>query len=430
MRPPPTTAEIVEAIALREPLRPALWEDTSRLTYGQFHGMLAQCALLLLRLGVRSGERVAVAGPGIGVQMVLLLAAEGLGAMTASFAPEGDVDAQAIFRHADWVFAGAPQAVPPGVRFHLIDHRFVRALAEPLGHVRPAWSALPMDQPQRLSRTSGSSGPSQLMVLDRAAQEFWLELGRMTGGPGAQLRLLMLGPLLANVAFTRSSACLRRGGLLMIGTGRDIAQLAPTGIWGLPVQLERLMGELPPGYVSPQPVEVASVGGLLSARLRAQVHAAFGGRLMNRYGSNEVGTICDDLDAQGQGVISPGVDVRIEDAEGNELPAGAEGIIAVRTPALARGYLDRPEDTARAFRDGWFVSGDVGAIVGWRLLRLAGRHDDLVNLGGLKMPARQIEDDIRQGAAAVADCAVQAVNLEGGHITLGIALVLKAGAST
>lgn len=427
MRPPPTTAECIEAIALREPGRPALWEETSRLTYGEFHAMLVQCALLLQRLGVRRGHRVAVAGPGIGVQMVVLLAAEGLGAVTASFQAENDVDAEALFSHVDWVFAGVPQGVPPTVRFHPIDAAFVRALAAPLGHERPAWSALAYGEAQRITRTSGSSGRSKWMVMDRAAFEHWLALGRMADGAGRQLRLLMLGPLVVQTAYSRSSACLRAGGLLMIGHGRDIAQLAPTGVWGLPLQLERLLRELPPGYVAPQPVAVASVGGLLSVQLRAQVQAVFGDRLSNRYGSNEVSGICDDLDAQGVGFLGAGVDVRIEDGQGRELPAGSEGVIVARTPAVVRGYLDLPEETARVFRDGWFVTGDIGAIVGWRRLRLAGRHDDLVTLGGLKVPAAQLEAAVR-GQPAIAECAVQAVLLEAGRVTVGVALVLRPGA--
>ncbi|QJW84113.1 hypothetical protein HK414_10070 [Ramlibacter terrae] len=94
------------------------------------------------------------------MQLVVLLAAEGLGALTASFGAEDDVDAEAIFRHVDWVFAGRPQTVPPGVRFHAIDPQFLDTVAQPLGRERPAWSAADYREPQRMSRTSGSSGRS------------------------------------------------------------------------------------------------------------------------------------------------------------------------------------------------------------------------------------------------------------------------------
>lgn len=428
MRPPPTTVEIVEALALRDPARPALGEETSELSYGQLHALLVQAGLQLQRLGLRRGDRVAVAGPGFGLQLAVLLAAEALGAVTASFQAEGDPDAPALFAQVQWVFCARPQAVPPGVRMQVLDAQFLRLLAQPLGGERPAWLALEAHEPQRIARTSGSSGHSKLMVLSRRAQEYWVHLGLTLQGTGAQLRLLVLGPLVINGAFTRSSACLRQGGMLLVGSGADIEGLAPTVVWGLPVQLERLLAELPAGYVAPQPVAVASLGGLVAPELRARLQAVFGGRIANRYGSNEGGAVCDDLDAQGIGVLAPGVEVRIEDEQGAELPSGREGVIVVRTPGMADGYLGQPEDVARAFRGGWFVTGDVGALVGWRRLRLAGRHDDLVNVGGIKLPAARIEAEIRR-QPAIADCAVQSVVLEGGAVTLGVALVLSPEAS-
>lgn len=428
MRAPPTTVEIVEALALRDPARPALREETSELDYGQLHALLVQAGLWLQRQGLRRGDRVAVGGPGFGLQLVVLLAAEALGAVTASFQAEGDPDAPALFAQVQWVLCARPQAVPPGVRMHVLDAEFLRLLAQPLGGDRPAWLALEAHEPQRIARTSGSSGQSKLMVLGRRAQEYWISLGLTLQGTGVQLRLLMLAPLVINGAFTRSSACLRQGGMLLVGAGADIEQLAPTVVWGLPVQLERLLAGLPAGYVAPQPVAVASLGGLLAPELRVRLQAVFGGRIANRYGSNEAGAVCDDVDAQGVGVLAPGVEVRIEDEGGTELPPGREGVVVVRTPGMADGYLSQPEEVARAFRDGWFVTGDVGALVGWRRLQLAGRHDDLVNVGGIKLPAARIEAQVRQ-QPAIADCAVQAVLLEGGAVTLGVALVLAAGAS-
>jgi acyl-CoA synthetase (AMP-forming)/AMP-acid ligase II len=138
--------------------------------------------------------------------------------------------------------------------------------------------------------------------------------------------------------------------------------------------------------------------------------------------------ICDELDADGTGVLGPGVDVMILDAAGRPLPPGQEGIIAVRTPTMADGYLGRPEETAAAFRDGWFISGDVGALVGRRRLRLAGRHDELVNIGGLKVPAPQIEQQLR-AQRPIADAAVVTVHLQRGAVSVGIALVRAPGAS-
>ena len=429
MRAPPTTIEIFEELALREPREAAFEEEGEALDRGQFYAMIVQCALLLRRLGVRPGDRVAVSGPGFGVQFVLLLAAEGLGAVTASFQAEDDPDRDFLFARVQWVFSARPQQVPAEVRFHRIDEAFVRTLAQPLGAERLSWFATPLDAPQRITRTSGSSGRSKFMLLKRQVQEMWVATGveKNTYGPGT--RALILAPLVMNSAFARSCACLRRGGMVLAaGRGVLLPQLRPTHVWGLPMHLEALLRDAPADYVSPAPVQVATVGGAMPPGLRANARRVFHGWIKNRYGSNETGGICEDLDAHGVGVLGPGVEVRILGPQGEELPEGQAGVIAVRTAATIDGYLDQPEATAAAFRDGWFVSGDYGMLVGYRRLRLLGRHDDLVNIGGLKYPAADVEADLRK-QPAIADCAVQAVQLEDGEVTIGIALVCAPGAT-
>jgi acyl-coenzyme A synthetase/AMP-(fatty) acid ligase len=122
------------------------------------------------------------------------------------------------------------------------------------------------------------------------------------------------------------------------------------------------------------------------------------------------------------GVVSAGVDLKIVDEAGRELPVGQLGIVAVRTPGMAQAYIDEPEASKTAFRDGWFHSGDWGALVAPRVLRLAGRHDDLINAGGLKIAATLVEAEVRD-LVKPQDCAVLSVNLDGGATTLGIALV-------
>lgn len=428
MRPPPTTAEYLVSWALRAPAHPALREEGTEVTYSQLCGMVIQAVHLLRRHGVKRGDRVAVAGPGFGIQLVVLLAAEGLGASTLSFQAEGDPDIDFVLSHAEWVIARVPQVVPAPARFIALDDAFLRELRQPVSELDGLWAPLEAHEIQRISRTSGSTGRSKFMPLSRRAQEYWvsgsLDVKRYT----PDTRLLICGPLVMNVAFTRSSTCLRSGGLVMAGSGAWLPQLAPTDLWGLPVQIERLLHEAPPDWRSAQPVPVSTVGGVLSPALRQRLREVFHAEPVSRYGNNETGVICDDLDAGGTGVMRHGVEVRILDAEGRDQPRGVWGRIAVRTPSMAEGYIDLPAETAQSFQNGWFISADVGALVASRRLRLAGRQDDLVNIAGIKMPATQIEDALRAGGE-VRDCAVVAVNLQGGEVTVGVALVLAPGAT-
>ncbi|MEJ5990118.1 class I adenylate-forming enzyme family protein [Ramlibacter sp. PS3R-8] len=427
MRAPPLTAEWIENAALRAPRRPALRDNALALDYGQLHAMVTRCTGWLRDRGVQRGDRIAVGGPGFVTQMIVLLAAEAVGAVTASFVAEGDPDAPFLFTQVRHVIAETPQDVPSGVAFHALDDAWMQELGSAPVPGQVTWTPPPWDAPHRIVRTSGSAGASKFMVLTRGAFEYRLRMGP-DAPTSPDTRLLMLAPLVVNACWTRSSTVLRQRGLVMVGGGADIVQLAPTEAWGLPMQLQRLLGELPAGYRAPRPVNVATAGALVSAADRTRIRSVFGGTITSRYGNNEAGSVCDDLDAAGRGLVSAGCDLRIVDEEGRELPQGAYGRIALRTPSMVTGYLDRPEETAAAFRDGWFVGGDVGAMLGSRLLQLAGRQDDLVNIGGLKFPASRFETVLRE-QPAIADAAAVAVHLEDGAITLGLAVVLSDGAT-
>jgi len=170
------------------------------------------------------------------------------------------------------------------------------------------------------------------------------------------------------------------------------------------------------------PVDIATNGGFASAQLRARAERVLRGSVRSRYGANEVGGICEVMDVQGIGVVGAGVDLRIVDEFGHELPQGRLGIISVRTPGMVAEYIGDPEASKAAFKGGWFQSGDWGTLIGPRTLKLAGRYDDLVNAGGLKVPAATVEAKVRE-LVNPTDCAALAVNLDGGATTLGIALV-------
>lgn len=84
--------------------------------------------------------------------------------------------------------------------------------------------------------------------------------------------------------------------------------------------------------------------------------------------------------------------LRITDAEGRTLPPGAEGHFEVFSPTMFEGYADRPEWTAAAYTpDGWFRTGDLGAIDESGYIRITGRVRDVINRGGEKIPVAEVE---------------------------------------
>ena len=85
---------------------------------------------------------------------------------------------------------------------------------------------------------------------------------------------------------------------------------------------------------------------------------------MHSYGLTETSPILTTLGWNHHLAGRPlvGVELRIVDEQGNDLPAGEAGEIAVRARNVSPGYLDRPDETAAVFRGGWFFTGDIGRL--------------------------------------------------------------------
>src|SRR5439155_10826420 len=86
-----------------------------------------------------------------------------------------------------------------------------------------------------------------------------------------------------------------------------------------------------------------------------------------------------------QGVAVPGVELRICDEAGNELPwdGTTVGEVEVRGPWIARAYLEPDDDSNTArFHDGWLRTGDVGSVTPDGCLQVVDRVKDLIKSGG------------------------------------------------
>ena len=87
----------------------------------------------------------------------------------------------------------------------------------------------------------------------------------------------------------------------------------------------------------------------------------------------------------------PGLQMRIVDERGQPLPAGETGEVIVRGPNVSTGYHNRDEETARAFRGGWFHTGDVGRLDEDGNLFLVDRMRDVIITGGENVYSTEVE---------------------------------------
>ena len=142
--------------------------------------------------------------------------------------------------------------------------------------------------------------------------------------------------------------------------------------------------------------------------------------LLERYGMTETGMILSNpLDGERRpgcvGLPLPGVEARLVDERGRPVTPGESGEVEVRGPLVFREYWGRPQETAAAFRDGWFRTGDEARLENGSYRLLGRRAVDILKTGGHRVSAIEIEEVYRTHSA-VHDVAVVGVpDLEWGQ---------------
>jgi len=94
------------------------------------------------------------------------------------------------------------------------------------------------------------------------------------------------------------------------------------------------------------------------------------------------------------GVPLSGIEVKIVNDKGEELPPGEIGELVVRGPNVMKGYLNRPESTREVLRDGWLFTGDVARMDDEGYIYIVDRKRDLIIKGGFNVYPKEIEDVI------------------------------------
>jgi long-chain acyl-CoA synthetase len=127
------------------------------------------------------------------------------------------------------------------------------------------------------------------------------------------------------------------------------------------------------------------------------------------------------------GIPLPGQEIRIIDVAGAEVPQGDVGEVIIKGPNVMRGYLNRPEETAKTLVDGWLHTGDIGRFDEDGYLVLVDRAKDMIIRGGENIYPKEIETVVYQ-LQGVAEAAVvgRASTLYGEEPVLFVAL--QAGA--
>jgi long-chain acyl-CoA synthetase len=143
---------------------------------------------------------------------------------------------------------------------------------------------------------------------------------------------------------------------------------------------------------------VISAGAPLPRETFYRFHERFGIYPRQLYGSTETGVISinlsDDivrkLDSVGRPVKN--VEVVIFREDGSKAQTGEVGEIAVRSPSMTTGYYGLPDETERAFRNGYYFTGDLGRIDEEGYIYILGRKRLFINISGNKVDPQEVEN--------------------------------------
>ncbi len=402
---------------------------SQKLTYGQAATAARQVAGELRALGVRPGDVVALELPAV-LHLVFL---EALFHEAAVGCQVASVPGDRRRLIADWIFTTETGTSPAARRTVTVDAAFLRRTQARSTEIAPHAYASPQSI-CRIVFSSGTTGyPKPVaftveMIEYRAvcAAGFWMRTPPF-------LSLLDIGTVSGFQAFYAS--VMRGEPYLVPGDpNHNVALMdlhAVASIKASPAQIAALIDALATeGTKVPALRVIQFAGSILPAPVAAAARRITGAEIHNLYGSTETGTVAtryeDSDDPFDAGYVADGAEVRIVDADGRPVPAGTTGVIQYRRPLQATEYFRDPEATARAFRDGWFLPGDLGTLSSDGRLRLEGRASEIVNAGGVKIDPARLDAAVT-GLPGIRDAAGFAVVNRLGLTEIALAVVPGAG---
>ena len=393
-------AALPETRAAAQPHAPAVADDAVALDNAAFADRVARAAALLERLGVGAGDVVAIALPNRLELIIALFAAWRLGAAATPVNPALTA-AEMQYQVDD---ARAKVVIGDGLELDAPIVEVGALAAEPARPTEPV-SVAP-DALALLIYTSGTTGKPKGVMLDHANIAAMTDMTRAGLGITAADHSLLILPLFhVNGILIGTLTPLLAGGRVTVA-----GRFSPKTFFGL---LERTR----PTYFSAVPAiyamltslpeaETADTSSLrlvvcgaapMPAELIARVERTLGVVLVEGYGLSE-GTCASTLNPYDGvrkpgtvGVPLPGQDVRVVDNARNPLPLGERGEVVIRGANVMRGYLNRPDDTAKTIVDGWLHTGDVGIFDESGYLRIVDRIKDMIIRGGENIYPKEIE---------------------------------------
>jgi acyl-CoA synthetase (AMP-forming)/AMP-acid ligase II len=439
-----TLAQITGHFAHGLPDKPAIRVDGAVWTYGDLHERVLRTVAALRALGVQPGDRVGWLALNHPDYVTLMCACFRMGAVLVAInarlvAPEiayilGDAGIDLIVSETGFLPLVADARAATGLKTVLLldapqDGR--AAFADMIaGHAPDA--AMPAIAPDDVALqlyTSGTTGFPKGALLSHRQLLGTIEKGELTGedwGRWDEDDVALVAMPLFHIGGTGWALhALAAGATMVILPRPDVAGMVNaiaaeriTRMFAVPAVLLAICQ-----YLETAPTDLTSMTELYYGAspipldvLRRSMAAFPNAGFIQCYGATETcGTVVylppHDHDPAGNarmrgcGKPFPGNEVKIIDGDGNSLPPGAVGEICIRSVSVMTGYHGKPEATAKAVIDGWYLSGDAGTLDADGYLYIHDRVKDMIVSGAENIYPAEVENALHEHPA-VADCAV------------------------
>ena len=411
-----TLGEMLTVVVRENPDRIAIVDGDQVLTYSALGSRVATLSRRLYQLGIRKGDRVALFLPNGADFVVGYFAATTVGAIivplnhgyqTTELRHFLEITTASMLVTCHSFEALAREVVSS------IERRVEIVMVEDHSDA-PAFPEVVVDpnRPAMYQFSSGSTGTPKRIARTHA--QLLLELDSLisTLGINPEDRFLGVAPFSHVNGLMRTMLSSMRAGASLYPLPeyerRAVASAIEThrltvfiGIPFMFIMLAKSNFRTPPDLSSLRICISASAA--MPAKYNREFHQSFGCYVRQLYGSTETGSISVNLDEDIEGSLESigrplaGVEVELLDDEGKTAAPGALAELAIRSPFAITAYDGLPDQSS--FRDGYFLSGDLGTRDSSGRLYLAGRKKFFINRGGYKIDPREVEEVLEQHPA-------------------------------
>lgn len=378
-------------------------EGVGTFTFGELAVSVASMAKLLAEAGMPSGALVGIESADQHAHIIALLASDALGACTVSFSADDLARGDALVGRCDWLLsAAAPRSTGLHQHWVRLDDSFADRVAATLVDAEDvARLTRPVDPDKltRITRSSGTTGDKKAFGHSMAQlTSHLIAREKVFGKVNRDVAAICLYQLPTYVAYHYLISGLYNGNTICMisieNFDRVVAELPKFFVDVVQGQLPLLIEKYTTGFQWSHWRFINIIGAQVPVSIWEHLYPQRFARAYNGYSTSEMNafsfsyhgdyyTILDDAEA------------RIVDDHGHPVAPGAVGMIEIRSPRMARGYLWNPELTQKHFVDGWFRTFDLGCMPAPGQLVVAGRGDDVINIGGIKVMPSVYETRLR-----------------------------------